>query len=188
MGCLNASFTLVVELVESKHRRLASMGLMIAFPLGEALVGIFAIFILDWRSFHFITSIPLFLMIPIYWLLAESPRWLNRKGRYKELFDLFKVMAKMNRSKIPSDVEKQLQTIIRAQEEYSKSNPNEVDFVPDTDVDNEKNAKVEPKILLCDPTLRMYTLVMCSNWALVTLGKCLHYQQQGKMQIQYYER
>ena len=50
---MNASFTLVVELVEAKHRRLASMGLMIAFSIGEAFVGVFATFIPEWRDYHF---------------------------------------------------------------------------------------------------------------------------------------
>ena len=175
MGCLNASFTLVVELVESKHRRLASMGLMIAFAIGEALVGIFATFIPEWRDYHYYTSIPLFLIISIYWLVAESPRWLNRKGRYRELYSFFKSMAKVNGSKVPLELEDQLQAIFKNEEKIVSKElkddeescvSKQVTFATD-------NTKVKPQQLILDPILRLYTIVMFSNWALVTLGLCI---------------
>ena len=172
MGCLNASFTLVVELVEAKHRRLASMGLMIAFSIGEALVGVFATFIPEWRDYHFYTSIPLFIIISIYWLVAESPRWLNRKRKYKELYVLFKTMAKINMSKVPPELEEKLQTVlkdelettfadVRVQDSGCLSNEKEIP---------EEIENVKPIQLLLDPILRLYTIVMFFNWALVTLG------------------
>ena len=170
MGCLNASFTLVVELVEGKHRRLASMGLMIAFSLGEAFVGIFAIYLRDWREFHIITSIPLFVMIPIYFVLAESPRWLNRKQKYKELYSLFRVMAKMNSSKLPLELEQKLQEaiILEINDELVTNKGEDIDLeqdaAPKTDI------SVKPSQLVLDSTLRIYTTVMFANWALVTLG------------------
>ena len=172
MGCLNASFTLVVELVEAKHRRLASMGLMIAFSIGEAMVGIFATFIPEWRNYHFYTSIPLFLIILTYWLMAESPRWLNRRRKYKELYSLIKTMAKMNRSKVPSDVEEKFQGILKEETESELTETkdpeecytnNEITIPEDVEL-------VKPNQLILDPVLRLYTIVMFFNWALVTLG------------------
>ena len=170
MGCLNASFTLVVELVEGKHRRLASMGLMIAFSLGEAFVGIFAIYLRDWRQFHIITSIPLFVMIPIYFVLAESPRWLNRKQKYRELYSLFRVMAKMNSSKLPLELEHKLQEaiILEINDEGVPNKGEDIDLEQDATPKTDINVK--PSQLFLDSTLRIYTAVMFANWALVTLG------------------
>ena len=175
MGCLNASFTLVVELFESKHRRLASMGLMIAFSIGEALVGIFATFFPEWRDYHSYTSIPLFLIIAIYWLVAESPRWLNRKGRYRELYALFKSMAKLNGSKVPSDLEDKLQAIFKDEENVASMEPtaDEESFLNKEVTVAAENMNVKPKQLILDPMLRLYTIIMFSNWALLTLGLCI---------------
>ena len=172
MGCLNASFTLVVELVEAKHRRLASMGLMIAFSIGEAFVGVFATFIPEWRDYHFYTSIPLFIIISIYWLVAESPRWLNRKRKYRELYVLFRTMAKINMSKVPPELEEKLQTVLKDESETTFA---DVRVQDSGCLSNEKEIpeeieNVKPIQLLLDPILRLYTIVMFFNWALVTLG------------------
>ena len=175
MGCLNASFTLVVELVEAKHRRLASMGLMIAFSIGEAFVGVFATFIPEWRDYHFYTSIPLFLIISIYWLVAESPRWLNRKRKYKELYVLLKTMAKINMSKVPRELEEKLQTALKKDLEmtFSDVNVQAKDCLSKEKEIPEESENVKPIQLLQDPILRLYTIVMFSNWALVTLGNLI---------------
>ena len=176
MGCLNASFTLVVELFEAKYRRLASMGLMIAFAIGEAFVGICAIFLHEWRNFHLFTSLPLFLMIPISWAASESPRWLNRKEKYKELYALFTSIAKLNRSRVPPDLEVQLQNSITQKVDASLSDlsqlPIEVGIETNPDKNRKATPNVKPSQLILDPALKIYTIVMFSNWSLVTLGMC----------------
>ena len=174
MGCLNASFILVVELVEAKHRRLASMGLMIAFSVGEACVGIFAIYLLDWREFHFFTSIPLFLMIPISWAVSESPRWLNKKEKYKELYALFTSIAKINRSSVPSDLEVLFQNTVLNSSDTTLSEMSHIAVESaeenNDDIKKKESTHVKPSQLVLDPALRIYTIVMFSNWSLVTLG------------------
>ena len=177
MGCLNASFTLIVELVESTHRRLASMGLMIAFSIGEAFVGIFATFFPEWRDFHIFTSVPLFLMIPICMGVAESPRWLNGKEKYAELQVLFTSIAKANRSMVPPDVDVQLQNAVMNRTVTTLSDVSPADLETDKEskdgINKTENRQVKPSQLILDPTLRIYTIVMFSNWSLVTLGTFL---------------
>ena len=174
MGCLNASFTLMVELVESKHIRLASMGLMIAFSIGEAFVGIFALFLPEWREFHIFTSVPLFLMIPICLGVAESPRWLNGKEKYTELLMLLTNIAKTNRSMVPPDLEDQLQNAIMNKVDTTLSDVSlaalEAGKESEDVLTQKQNTHVKPSQLILDPTMRLYTIIMFSNWSLVTLG------------------
>ena len=179
MGCLSAPFTLVVELVEAKHRRLASMGLMVAISVGEALVGVSAWFIPNWRDYHYYTTIPLLLIVLIQVLVAESPRWLNRKRKYKELYSMFKAMAKMNKSEVPIQLKEKFEIILNNHRIESISK--EVIFhdgvcFKNDNKHNDKKEKISPIQMLRDPKLRLYTIVMFFNWVFVTLGNYYVFQ------------
>ena len=80
-----SSFTLAIELVGPEYRTLVGIGMDIPFAVGEALAGVLAIFITEWRSFQYISSIPIFAILLIYFVIEESPRWLITKEKYKEL-------------------------------------------------------------------------------------------------------
>ena len=153
------------------------MGLMIAFSIGEAFVGIFATFLPEWRNFHIFTSVPLFLMIPICLGVAESPRWLNGKEKYTELLVLLTTIAKTNQSMVPPDLEAQLQNAIMNKGDTTLSNVSPATLETGKEgkhcINQKESAQVKPSQLFLDPTLRIYTIVMFSNWSLVTLGMFL---------------
>ena len=180
MGCLIASFTLVVELVASKHRRLSSMGLFFTISLGEFTVGLFALFLRNWRSFHWITSIPLFIMSFMCLLLSESPRWLYTKRKHKQLYIVFQSMAKRNGTKLPDYLETFFQELPTYSENLSKNsfaNIIHCVYMRNVDIITKKSHTPDEKIcdqLFSNPTLRLYTVVMFFNWVLVTLGKYYH--------------
>ena len=105
--------------------------------------------------------------------MAESPRWLNRRRKYKELYSLIKTMAKMNRSKVPSDVEEKFQGILKEETESGSTETKdpEASYTNNEITIPEDTEHVKPNQLILDPVLRLYTIVMFFNWALVTLGK-----------------
>ena len=173
MGCLNAPFTLVVELAGPRHRTVVGMGLMIAYSIGEAFVGIFAMLLLEWRWFHYISSIPLFLMLPIYFILPESPRWLNTKGKYEELKELFQSMAKINGTKLPTDLEERLRAA-SWYERHQNTSCRQLNACSEKKIRAASNKEKHTDGKLCQlfshPKLRSNTIIMFCNWSLITLG------------------
>ena len=79
------SFCLGLEVVGSRHRTFAGMFISIPFAIGEGLVPALAYFVRDWRTFHMVSSVPIFASLLIYFVLPESPSWLLVQGRAKEL-------------------------------------------------------------------------------------------------------
>lgn len=67
------------------------------FPITGILIGIFFLFINNWRILFFITLC--FNGISIYlsqYYLMESPRWLNSQKRYEEINEIMKKIASIN--------------------------------------------------------------------------------------------
>ena len=57
----------------------------------------------EWRHFLLHVSAPILIVIPYYWLLPESARWLIDKGRVTEAVRCFKRIAAFNgRGQLPS--------------------------------------------------------------------------------------
>ena len=50
----------------------------------------------DWKMLQIVVSAPLFLLLLLYFVLPESPRWLIATGRYKEAKELIEKAAKIN--------------------------------------------------------------------------------------------
>ncbi|CAL8116537.1 unnamed protein product [Orchesella dallaii] len=93
-GCINVSSMAVMEFMTPKYRSLSNcLG-----PMGEGvmLLSLIAYFIRPWRLLYLATLIPYILIIPIYFFLPESPRWLIRNKKLKEAHDVLGYMAKMN--------------------------------------------------------------------------------------------
>ena len=64
----------------------------------------------DWKMLQIVVSAPLFLLLLLYFVLPESPRWLIATGRYKEAKKTIEKAAKMNGVK-NSKVNRALQKI-----------------------------------------------------------------------------
>ena len=50
----------------------------------------------DWKTLQIVVSAPLFLLLVLYFIVPESPRWLIATGRYKEAKETIEKAAKMN--------------------------------------------------------------------------------------------
>lgn len=174
VGTFFAPFTLIIELVEPKYRTLVGIGLDIPFAIGEASVGILAWLIPNWRYFQYITSIPIFLLLLIHFVIPESPRWLITKRKYQELSNLTKQIAKLNKVDIPNEMETSLQLAIKEQAKNKSSFPQVSKIFSffkkekESTKPREKNKIIQ---IFTNPILRTNTLVMFFNWAFVTLGK-----------------
>ena len=50
----------------------------------------------DWQLLTLVLSLPNFLLLGLWWLIPESPRWLAVKNRNKELVKVLEAGAKSN--------------------------------------------------------------------------------------------
>ena len=100
VGCFGVfaiPFTLSVELVGNKYKTIVGALYQVPFALGEILIGLAAMGIRDYRWFQTVLAIPCILMLGLYFIIPESPRWLITKKRYKEAQEIIESAAKFNK-------------------------------------------------------------------------------------------
>ncbi|XP_068163644.1 organic cation/carnitine transporter 2-like [Antennarius striatus] len=97
-----AAFVLGAEIL-SGHVRVMflSLALNCGFSSGYMLLSLVAYFIRDWKHLLFVSSIPGLILIPIWWLIPESPRWLLSVGRVEEAEATVRKIAKFNKVEAP---------------------------------------------------------------------------------------
>jgi len=155
VGLFNESFTLTVELLGSKEmvswlpwiskKTFYGNIVQIPYAIGETLLGIGAYFMRDYVTLQWVMSVILFIQVPLWFCLPESPRWLISKNRKEEAKALIEKMAKTNNKKLDlTDVE------LMASEDQVE----ELGF----------------RDLFANKDITIMTIVMLFNWPIVTLG------------------
>ncbi len=104
VGMFLVPFTTTVELVSAEWMSFWGNMAHVPFALGEALVVLIAYLIRDWKDFQIWSSAPVFLVMLIYFVTPESPRWLIAKGRYKEARAVIERAAKWGKVELPEHV------------------------------------------------------------------------------------
>ena len=163
----------MLEIVEPNYKTRVGMGLNVSFALGCSAVGLAAWLIPDWRDFHYITSIPIFVMCLIHFIIPESPRWLLAKQRYKDLYRLIRKIANTNKVAIPVEIEVSLlDAMANKPEMKSKITTKSLNTFWCEEKTPDKDSTSESHLinLFINPTLRIITLVLFANWAIVVLG------------------
>ena len=96
-GAINIAFTLVVEIMGGRYETICGQLVMLGFTLGQVIMGIIAIYIRDYKTFHVLLSIPCFVLMGSYFIIPESPRWLISKGRYLEAAAIVQNICEFNK-------------------------------------------------------------------------------------------
>lgn len=104
MGCFMVTFVLAVEYVGFKYTMLIGVMIEIPFALGEILFGIEAILIRDWYTLQLVAYLPLILLLGLWVIIPESPRWLIATGHYEEAIIVVNKIAKGNDRSIPPEL------------------------------------------------------------------------------------
>jgi len=73
------------------------------WPVGEAIFGLEAYFIRDWRTLQVVAYAPMLLLTLLYFTVDESPRWLAAKGRGAEAGRVMQKIAQTNGKKANLD-------------------------------------------------------------------------------------
>lgn len=102
-GASVAIFVLVTEFVGVRHRGVMGMSLWYCWSLSLVALAGLGYLIRDWRMLTIATAVPGFPALLGWFLTPESVRWLMLKGKTKEAKNVFKRMAKVNKTIMPED-------------------------------------------------------------------------------------
>lgn len=97
-----AAFVLCIEWVSSRNRILASAIIAVIYPFGEILLGVTAIMFEHYRIFLLAIYIPGLLIVPYFWLVPESVRWLVATGHYNRALKILNRTARQNNRQLSS--------------------------------------------------------------------------------------
>ena len=149
-GMYLITFTMTVEFVGPKWKTFMGNAFWFPFVIGEAAVSLIAMLFTDWKTFQIATSAPVFLLLPLlYFALPESPRWQISVGKYEEARKTMEKAAKFN--KVPLSPELLNKEKVRKEEEATVT-------------------QLGIKSLFDKPNVRIITIVLLINWALMNLG------------------
>lgn len=90
------SFVLAIELIGPSHRLISTLIYQMAFPLGECFLALSAHYLRTWRTLETALAIPVFLLLPYYWLLPESFTWCLYNNKHAQALDIINKAAKWN--------------------------------------------------------------------------------------------
>ena len=94
-------FIMIMELVGSKYRVIATTITSFVWPGAAFVLTLKAYYIESWRILCLMCSAPYLLGFLTMICVPESVRWLNQKGRQNEAETILKRVARMNKKKLP---------------------------------------------------------------------------------------
>ena len=103
IGCFMVTFVICVEYVGAKYTMLTGILIEVPFAIGEGILGLEAYFIRDWFTLQIVAYAPLILLLGLWFLVPESPRWLLAKGRIEAAKNIIKKGAEINKKALPND-------------------------------------------------------------------------------------
>lgn len=96
-------YMLGMEVCETKNR--SAVGILMALPwaFGMMMWGGAGYLIRDWRWLQLAVSLPIILMLPVLFLIDESPRWLIVTGRHDKALKVLRRASRLNKTTLPPE-------------------------------------------------------------------------------------
>ncbi|CAH2047300.1 unnamed protein product, partial [Iphiclides podalirius] len=101
-----AAFVLSVELVGGNWVTIAGVCNFFPLPLAYVIVSLLSLLLPNWRDLQLAVSLPGCLLLLLWIVLPESPRWLISRGRIQEAKEIIVKAAKFNKREVPDDMDK----------------------------------------------------------------------------------
>lgn len=95
-GTYSSAFILGLELVGPKKRVFGSILISCSYSIGEALLGILAMYTRNFRILLRVCYGPVVLLVAYYWIIPESVRWLMITGKTDKAADILIKAARIN--------------------------------------------------------------------------------------------
>ncbi|XP_069134584.1 organic cation transporter protein-like isoform X2 [Argopecten irradians] len=103
-GCLVLAFVMGFEFVGPDMRVWLGQAINIVFALALCLLCGLGILIKDWQYIQITASMPAILLIPTWFIIDESPRWLISKNRMEEAKTVLQKIARTNQVTPPDNL------------------------------------------------------------------------------------
>lgn len=103
-----AAFVLAVELVGGSWVTIAGVCNFFPLPLAYIIVSLLSMVLPNWRDLQLALSVPGCLLLLLWFVLPESPRWLISMGRTQEAKVIIERAAKFNKRDNIADLDKML--------------------------------------------------------------------------------
>lgn len=125
MGCvgLPTIYILTMEVCEIKYRSVVGILTGLPWAFGTMAWGGVAYLIRDWRWLMLSVSLPTLLVLPLLFLMDESPRWLIVKGHHDWAIKVLQRAARWNGVSLPP-AEELRKTVMSIQEETENETRN----------------------------------------------------------------
>ncbi|KAH8384562.1 hypothetical protein KR093_001027, partial [Drosophila rubida] len=99
-GVYPLAFIIGVEMVGPRKREMTSIVLNYFYAVGEALVGLTAWMLTDWKHLQLALSIPPIFFIVYFWLVPESVRWLLARNKHEKAVAIIRRAAQVNQREL----------------------------------------------------------------------------------------
>ena len=76
----------------------------VPFALGELVLAIDAYLIRDWVTLQLVAYVPWLILLGLWFLIPESPRWLIASGRHERAVKVIQKMAAANGKTVPQEL------------------------------------------------------------------------------------
>ncbi|XP_076034221.1 solute carrier family 22 member 3-like [Oratosquilla oratoria] len=103
MSAYLSNYVLLLELSSKSQRSYVGPLSGLAWSIGQMLLPGVAYLVREWKYLQLALTAPYLYTLVYFWILPESPRWLILQGRYKEVINLLKKIARWNKRTLPSD-------------------------------------------------------------------------------------
>ncbi|KAF2366834.1 Major facilitator sugar transporter-like [Trinorchestia longiramus] len=160
-GSFVTAVTLALETCPAHLRGAVGMGVGLPYSVGVMLFGGLGYVLRSWRHLYMASSFPAFLMVPVSFMLDESPRWLLQNTRVQDAHDILRKAAKANKGELPSDqdLNKILLEIAK-----TETNEGEKEVKPKSFRERLQESLNEIGSFVRTPAMRVISVVTPINW------------------------
>lgn len=120
MLTLFPTYTLISEVCPSSSRTISAMIPGMTYFAFMSVLSYLAYIIPDWRRLLLISNSPIVLLVPLYFVIDESPRWLVQQGRTSEAVEILKKAAAKNRVELSPSTSTSLEKLSLMSKEMAK--------------------------------------------------------------------
>lgn len=119
-GCQATTVSLLMEIMPPQYRMLMNVGFGIGYTIPLLLLPLLAYNIRHWGYLQLATGLSGLLMMPFWFFLQESPRWLLTKGRYERAEQSLVRILRINRRPVP-DMDQTMSSLVLFTKSESKT-------------------------------------------------------------------
>ncbi|XP_072035625.1 solute carrier family 22 member 21-like [Amphiura filiformis] len=101
-GLMNCGIVMIMEMFAPEKRTFAGSICAIFRGIGDIIVSPIAYGLPNWRHYELLVSLICLLMLPAWWFIPESARWLVSRGRVEEADKILTKIADFNNIPVPA--------------------------------------------------------------------------------------